>query len=107
MADRRPSPSGGAGRMVVGPLRLSLLLRGWRSLKEKRRVVRGLKDRVRARFNVSVAEVDAQESHQRAEIGVAMVSNDGVHITTVFHKLVDLTRFLRGAELLDYEVEIL
>ena len=93
--------------MVVGTLRLSLLLRGCRSLKEKRRVVRGLKDRVRARFNVSVAEVDAQESHQRAEIGMAMVSNDGVHITTVFHKLVDMTRFLRGAELLDYEVEIL
>jgi len=93
--------------MVVGTLRLSLLLRGCHSLKEKRRVVRGFKDRVRARFNVSVAEVDAQGSHQRAEVGVAMVANDPVYITTVLHKLVDMARFLRGAELLDYGVEIL
>ncbi len=93
--------------MVVGTLRLSLLLRGSHSLKDKRRVVRGLKDRIRARFNVSIAEVDSQDSHQRAEIGVAMVSNDAVHVTTVFNKLVDLVRFVRGAELLDYDVEIL
>ncbi|MCK4299889.1 MAG: DUF503 domain-containing protein [Planctomycetes bacterium] len=93
--------------MVVGTLRLSLLLRGSHSLKDKRRVVRGLKDRIRARFNVSIAEVDSQDSHQRAEIGVAMVSNDSVHVTTVFDKLVDRVRFVRGAELLDYDVEIL
>lgn len=93
--------------MVVGTLRLTLLVRGSRSLKEKRRVVRGLKDRIRARFNVSVAEVDALDRHQRAEIGVAMVSNDAVHVTSVFHKLVEVARQARGAELLDYEVEIL
>jgi len=93
--------------MVVGILRLTLLLRGSHSLKEKRRVVRGLKDRIRARFNVSVAEVDAQNSHQRAELGVSMVSNDSVHVSTVFDKLVELARVARGAELLDYDVEIL
>jgi len=93
--------------MVVGTLRLSLLLRGSHSLKDKRRVVRGLKDRIRARFNVSIAEVDSQGSHQRAEIGIAMVSNDSVYVTTVLDKLVDLVRLVRGAELLDYEVEIL
>lgn len=93
--------------MVVGTLRLTLLLRGAHSLKEKRRVVRGLKDRIRARFNVSVAEVDALDRHQRAELGVAMVSNDPAHISGVFQKLVAVAERARGAELLDYEVEIL
>jgi uncharacterized protein YlxP (DUF503 family) len=97
----------GAEAVVVGTLRLSLLLRGAHSLKEKRRVVLGLKDRIRAHFNVSVAEVDANDSHQRAEIGVAMVSNDPVHVTTVLHKLVDMARVVRGGELLSYDVEIL
>jgi len=92
--------------MVVGTLRLSLLIRGARSLKDKRRVLRSFKDRVRVRFNVSIAEVDAQGSHQRAELGVAMVANDPVYVTSVLHKLVDRARLVRGAELLNYEVEM-
>jgi len=93
--------------MVVGTLRLSLLVRGARSLKDKRRVLRSFKDRIRNRYNVSIAEVDSQGSHQRAELAVAMVANDPVYVTSVFHKLVDRARLLRGAELLDYEVEML
>ena len=46
------------------------------SLKEKRSVVRGLKDQLRARFNVSVAEFDYQDKWQRALIGVCMLSGD-------------------------------
>ena len=62
--------------MIVGTLELELLLRGATSLKEKRAVLNRVKDRVRARFNASVAETDHQDLWQRARIGVAVVSHE-------------------------------
>ncbi len=47
-----------------------------RSLKDKRRVVRSLRDRIRARFEVSAAETDFQDDHGRAELSVALVTSD-------------------------------
>lgn len=49
------------------------------SLKEKRHVVKGLKDRLRERFNVSVAEIDFLDSWQNAVVAAVTVSNDRVH----------------------------
>jgi len=62
--------------MVVGLLRLELLLHGPQSLKEKRGQLKKLIARLRNRFPVSIAEVDYQDSWQRACIGVAMVAAD-------------------------------
>ncbi|NLE60031.1 MAG: DUF503 domain-containing protein, partial [Planctomycetes bacterium] len=64
-------------RMVVGTLSLKLAIFGAYSLKDKRRVVNSLKDRLKGRFNVSVAEVGSLDRWQQAELGVAMVANDG------------------------------
>jgi uncharacterized protein YlxP (DUF503 family) len=50
------------------------------SLKAKRRVIKSLKDRVRARFNAAVAEIDYLEEWQRSLIGVALLSNDPQHL---------------------------
>ena len=63
--------------MVVGVLRLSLFIGGSGSLKERRRVVKSLKDRIRSRFNVSVADVGEQDLWQSATLGVAVVASDG------------------------------
>ena len=63
--------------MRVGWLRADLLLSFSHSLKEKRRPLKSLMERLRSRFHVSVAEVDCQDLHQRAVIGVAMVAADG------------------------------
>jgi uncharacterized protein len=63
--------------MVVGVLRLTFHIPHARSLKDKRRVVQKLRDRVRSRFDVSIAEVDAQDLHQRVVFGVSVVSADG------------------------------
>jgi uncharacterized protein YlxP (DUF503 family) len=93
--------------MVVGTLRLNLLFRGAHSLKEKRQVLRSIKDRVRNRFNVSIAEVEYLTKHQRAGLGLAMVSNDAAYVHGAFQKITELVRLTRGAELLDSEVEIL
>jgi len=92
--------------MTVGTLEIKLLVRQSRSLKDKRRVIRSLKDRIRNRHNVSVAEVGALQSRQQAILGVAMVGNDPQYIDAALAKVIEIVRFDRTAELLDYELEI-
>lgn len=62
--------------MVIGVSTYQLHLDGCRSLKEKRFVLKGLKDRLSRRFNVSIAEVDHQDLWQRAELAVVVVATD-------------------------------
>lgn len=62
--------------VIVGVLRLTFHIPHARSLKDKRSVVRRFRDRVRSRFDVSIAEVGDQDLHQRAVFGVAVVSSD-------------------------------
>ena len=76
------------------------------SLKSKRSVVKGLKDRIRSRFNVSVAEVGGNELWQRATIGIASVSGDRGHAGEVLDKVMDLLRSTTSAEIIDYRIEI-
>jgi uncharacterized protein YlxP (DUF503 family) len=66
--------------MIVGILTLELLLPENHDLKGKRQVLRSVKDRVRNRFNVSIAEVEDLDSWQRATLGVAAVSKDRDHV---------------------------
>ena len=63
--------------MRVGYMRIELLIHGSRSLKEKRRPLKSLIERLANRFNISVAEVGHHDLHQRAAIGVALVAADG------------------------------
>jgi len=92
--------------MIVGSLRVRLLVRESRSLKDKRQVVRSIKDRLRNRYNVSVAEVEAQDHRQLAILGLAMVSNEGSHIRTVLTEIVQVLRSHPVAELIDYQLEV-
>lgn len=63
--------------MRIGFLKATLLIPGSHSLKEKRRPLRSLIEKLRNRFHVSVAEVDCQDLHQRAVVGIALVAADG------------------------------
>ncbi len=92
--------------MIVGTLYIKLMIREARSLKDKRRVIRSLKDNLRNRFNISVAEIGTQDHRQLAELGVAMVGSDRRYIDGALAKIVDFVRLFRPAELIDYEVEI-
>ena len=69
--------------MVVGVTRWELHLPGSRSLKDKRRVVKSLKDRLHARFGVSASEVEYQDLWQRAALAAAIVSGDRRHAEEV------------------------
>jgi hypothetical protein len=62
--------------VVVGLVTWDLHLDGCASLKDKRRIVKSLKDRLRQRFNVSVAETDSHELWQRAELSCCVVASD-------------------------------
>lgn len=78
-----------------------------RSLKAKRAAVRPIVDGLRHRFHVSVAEVDHQDTWQRAAIGVAVVASSGRHLEEV---LDSVERFVAGApdvELLDHDTAYL
>ena len=85
---------------------MRLLVRESRSLKDKRQVVRSITDRLRNRFNVSVAEVEAQDHRQLAVLGLAMVSNEASHVRAAFEQILAALRGHPVAELLDHEVEV-
>jgi uncharacterized protein YlxP (DUF503 family) len=69
--------------MVVGVRRWELHLPGCQSLKDKRSIVKSLKDRMIQRFKVSAAEVDHQDLWQRAALAAAVVSGDARHVEEV------------------------
>lgn len=90
------------GAPVVGVLILELHLFEAKSLKDKRHYVKGLKDRLRHRFNVSVAEIGDQELWNRGLIAVACVSSDRVYAEQLLQRVEDdaagfLGRFLAGS----------
>ena len=93
--------------MVVGVCHLTLAIAGSASLKDKRRVVKSLTERVRNRFNVAVAEVDAHEIWNTAVLGVVCVSTGRAHADEVLAHVVDFVQSGHGdAELVDYSVEV-
>ncbi|MGE5588503.1 MAG: DUF503 domain-containing protein [Clostridia bacterium] len=79
--------------MIVGVLKLEVFIGGASSLKDKRRVVRRVCDRVRARHNVAIAEVGECDLWQRSTLGVACVSNEMKLVESV------LSRVLRDVEM--------
>lgn len=93
--------------MHVGILRFELLIHDVSSLKEKRRVVRGLIERLRGRFKVAIAEVDYADRHGAAAIGVAVVGNDPRVLEALLHRVLDAAATDREAELTTHELEIL
>ena len=78
--------------MIVGLLKVHIHISGINSLKDKRRIVKSLIGRLKSRFNVSVSEVDKQDSRAQAVIGIALVSNDG---SFVGKQLDTVTKFIR------------
>lgn len=73
--------------MVIGACKVRLRILGARSLKEKRKVLKSMKDRL-LRMNLSVSEVDDNDKWQAATLGIALVSNDAAFINSVLDKIV-------------------
>ncbi|BFU94493.1 MAG: conserved protein of unknown function [Nitrospira sp.] len=93
--------------MIVGVCTIELFLSDSRSLKDKRRVLLRLKDRLHGQFNLSVAEVDGQDLWQKAVLGIACVSNDGRHVNQVLDQALNLIQSDPAVELTRSKVELL
>jgi len=91
--------------MHVGMLQVHCHVPDAQSLKDKRRILRGLMDRVRATFAVAAAEVDDQDVWQSAVLGFACVSNDGRHAAEVMTKVLDWIRDGSAVSVVDHELE--
>lgn len=91
--------------LTVGLLTLQLHIEHAHSLKEKRHVLRSLKDRLRNRFNVSVAEVDGQDTWQRSVVAVATVSGERQRAQDLLSKVESEAERILGGDLVGSEVE--
>lgn len=93
--------------MVVGVMTLELEIPGAMSLKDKRQVLSKLRDRVHSKFNVSLAEIEANDVWNLAVVGVAIVSNQQVHANQVLSKVLDLVEEIHDCDVADVSMEFL
>ncbi len=92
--------------MIVGICRLSLFFSESGSLKAKRHGLRKIRDRVRAKFNVAVAEVADQDTWQRSKLGLAVVGNDQRHVQSMLDNIVSFVDHMYVAQILDCETDL-
>jgi uncharacterized protein YlxP (DUF503 family) len=92
--------------MVVGSLKIEFRLTDNRSLKGKRKVVRSMVDKVKSRFNVSIAEVGSNDKWQKIELGVSAVGNDRRHIDSSLNHILSFLESLYLAQVVHTEMEI-
>ncbi len=93
--------------MPVGVLTLEIQLPYARSLKDKRSVLQALRNRLRSRFNVSVAELDHQDLRQRATLGVASISNSQPLLESLFQQVLAESEKMLGHEVANYSLDYL
>jgi uncharacterized protein YlxP (DUF503 family) len=103
MTELDPRESGA----YVGVLIATFHIPGSHSLKDRRRVIRSIKDRTRHKFNASVAEVGELDLHQRATLGVAVVGNEHAFVENVLHEILRVFRRARDAAVIDHDLRVL
>jgi len=92
--------------MVIGTLKIELYLHDNHSLKGKRKVVRSVIDKVKHKFNVSIAEIGSNDKWQKIELGVSAVGNDRRHIDSSLDNILGFVEALYLAEIVDSRIEI-
>ena len=93
--------------MIIGVLTIELEIPEAGSLKEKRMVLNRVRDQVRKKFNVAIAEVEENEVWNRAVLGVVTVSNRQQFCNQVLSQVVNLVESIRGCNLEDFSMEFL
>ncbi|MGD8239049.1 MAG: DUF503 domain-containing protein, partial [Armatimonadota bacterium] len=91
--------------MVVGTLRVELFIADGVTLKDKRRVLRSLLDRIRHRFNVAAAEVDRQDARHAAVIGAACVANSSAHSSRIVDSVIRFIESEPRVSIVDCQTE--
>jgi uncharacterized protein len=91
--------------MQIGLLTLEIHISDAQSLKDKRQVLRSLKDRLRAHFNVAVAKLEHQDLWQRSKVGVVSISGDGRHLEESLTAIAAESERLLGRDLVSQEID--
>lgn len=93
--------------MIVGVCTVELYFPDSQSLKAKRQVLLSVKDRLRDKFNVSIAEVGDQDLWQKAVLGLASVANEQQHVNQVLDQCLNVIRSNPALELIKSQIEFL
>ena len=93
--------------MHIGLLQIELFLPGVQSLKEKRHIIKSLKDRVRNQTNVSISEVDLHDVWQQAQLAVVTVGTDHARVSQVLESVMKLVENTPGSEVIARKIEML
>lgn len=91
--------------MPVGVLTLEIELPYSHSLKEKRAVLQKIRDRLRARFNVAVAELDHQDVRQHATLGVVSISNSQTLLESTFRQVIEESEKILGQDVANHTLD--
>ena len=93
--------------MIIGSCTVELSIGGVASLKEKRHIIKSIIQRIQSRFNVSIAEVGAQDKWQHAVLGICCVSNQSAHANSMISHVVNFIKRDGRVLLIDYSIEII
>jgi hypothetical protein len=91
--------------MVVGICKLYILLDEVFSLKQKRRIVKSIIERLKDRFNASIAEIDLNDKWKSAVIGIACVSNDSRHMDSMLSNIIEFVENDGRVVVIDFSTE--
>ena len=92
--------------MIIGVLQVELSLPGSHSLKDKRRLVKSLLDRLHNQFNVAAAEIDAQDNHRYAHLAVTCVSSESRHANQILSHIMSAVEREAEMVVVRYEMEL-
>jgi uncharacterized protein YlxP (DUF503 family) len=94
-------------KMPIGLLTLEIYIPEAHSLKDKRQVLRSLKDRLRGKFNVAVAELEGQDSWQRSVVGIVSLANNAGFLEQSLRTVLEDSERHLGRDLVGHELEVL
>jgi len=93
--------------MNVGYGQIKFFLHGNRSLKDKRKIIKSMRDRVKNKFNVSISEIGDQDEWQSLQIGIAAVSSDSQYLDGLMTQVVEFIDNMHLAEMIDCNIEFM
>lgn len=93
--------------MIIGACSIKILIFESNSLKEKRHTLKSIIGRLKSRFNISIAEIDLNDSWQTALIGIACVTNSSSHANEIISKVIQFIDGDSRVEIIDYNIELL
>ena len=94
-------------KMPIGLLTLEIYIPEAHSLKDKRQVLRSLKDRLRGKFNVAVAELEGQDSWQRSVVGIVSLANNAGFLEQSLRTVLEDSEKHLGRDLIGHDLEVL